>query len=355
MFLRESGYYKTSYRADMALFPHPAVRRTVWVSLFLLFVPVPLFGSEHLLAVLTLNAINLVGALGLTVLLGYAGQISLGHGAFMSVGAYTAANLAVRLDWPVWLTLPAGAAMAALVGIVVGLPSLRIRGFYLAIATLAAQLVIEWIINRSPAISGGIQASIHVQRPQLFGLTLDSAAELYLFVMAVAAAGLLAALNLGRSRLGRAMVAVREHETAASLMGVDVSRVKLAAFALSAAYGGVAGVLFTYYLGVANYQQYTFAISVYYLAINIIGGLGSVWGALLGLAFLSLVPRFVFLAMSTVGAWFVDLAYMAQAVAQVRQMTFGVLILVFLVLEPEGLAALWRRARNWLRAWPFSY
>ena len=130
---------------------------------------------------------------------------------------------------------------------------------------------------------------------------------------------------------------------------------KLAAFALSAAYGGVAGVLFTYYLGVANYQQYTFAISIYYLAVNIIGGLGSVWGALLGLAFLSLVPRFVFLAMTTAGSWFVDLAYMAQAVAQVRQMTFGVLILVFLVLEPDGLAALWRRARNRLRAWPFSY
>ncbi|MYE60094.1 MAG: branched-chain amino acid ABC transporter permease [Alphaproteobacteria bacterium] len=355
MFLRESGYYKTSYRADMALFPHPAVARIVWASLFLLFVPVPLFGDEHLLAVLTLNAINLVGALGLTILLGYAGQISLGHGAFMSVGAYTAANLAVRLDMPFWLTLPAGAAMAALIGIVVGLPSLRIRGFYLAIATLAAQLVIEWIINRTPAISGGIQASIHVPRPELFGLRLDSAAELYLFVMAVAVAGLLAALNLGRSRLGRAMVAVREHETAAALMGVDTARVKLAAFALSAAYGGVAGVLFTYYLGVANYQQYTFAISIYYLAVNIIGGLGSVWGALLGLAFLSLVPRFVFLAMTTAGAWFVDLAYMAQAVAQVRQMTFGVLILAFLVLEPEGLAALWRRARNRLRAWPFSY
>ena len=301
MFLRESGHYKTSYRADMALFPHPAVRRTVWAALFLLFVPVPLFGGEHLLAVLTLNAINLVGALGLTILLGYAGQISLGHGAFMSVGAYTAANLAVRLDMPFWLTLPAGAALAALIGIVVGLPSLRIRGFYLAIATLAAQLVIEWIINRTPAISGGIQASIHVPRPELFGLRLDSAAELYLFVMAVAVAGLLAALNLGRSRLGRAMVAVREHETAASLMGVDTARVKLAAFALSAAYGGVAGVLFTYYLGVANYQQYTFAISIYYLAVNIIGGLGSVWGALLGLAFLSLVPRFVFLAMTTAG------------------------------------------------------
>ncbi len=355
MFLRESGYYKTSYRADSALFPLPAPRRAVWAALFLLFVPAPLFGDEHLLAVLTLNAINLIGALGLTILLGYAGQISLGHGAFMSVGAYTAANLAVHLDMPIWLTLPAGAAVAALVGIVVGLPSLRVRGFYLAIATLAAQLVIEWIINRTPAISGGIQASIHVPRPELFGIRLDSAAELYLLAVTIAVAATLAVLNLGRSRLGRAMIAVREHETAAAAMGVDLKQVKLAAFALSAAYGGVAGVLFTYYLGVANYQQFTFAISIYYLAVNIIGGLGSVWGALLGLAFLSLVPRAVFLAMSTVGAWFVDLAHMAQAVAQVKQMTFGLLILAFLVLEPEGLAALWRRARNWLRAWPFSY
>ncbi len=355
MFFRQSGHYKTDYRADMSLFPTPGARRAVQAAALLLFAAAPLLASDYLLAVLTLNAINLVGALGITILLGYAGQISLGHGAFMSVGAYTAANLATRLDLPFWLTLPSGAALAALIGIVVGLPSLRIRGFYLAIATLAAQLVIEWIINRTPAISGGVQASIHVPRPELFGLRLDSPPELYLMVMAVAFAGLLGALNLGRSRLGRAMVAVREHETAAAAMGVDVARVKLAAFALSAGYGGAAGVLFTYYLGVANYQQFTFSISIYYLAVNIIGGLGSVWGAVLGLAFLSLAPRFVFLAMTTVGAWFVDLAYMAQAVAQVRQMTFGLLILAFLVLEPEGLLALWRRLRNWLRTWPFSY
>ncbi len=137
------------------------------------------------------------------------------------------------------------------------------------------------------------------------------------------------------------MIAVREHETAAAAMGVDLARVKLAAFALSAAYGGVAGVLFTYYFGIANYQQFTFAISIYYLAVNIIGGLGSVWGTLLGLAFLSLVPRAVCPAMSTVGAWFVDLAHMAQAVAQVKQMTFAC-----------------RSSPSWCsnpRVWPFSY
>ena len=355
MFHRETGQYKTTYRADMALFPLAVQRRAAFGACLLLFAVLPLLGDEHLLSVITLNAINLVGALGITVLLGLAGQISLGHGAFMSVGAYTAANLAVRLDLPFWLTLPAGAAAAALVGLVVGLPSLRVRGFYLAIATLAAQLVIEWIINHTPEISGGIQASIHVPRPELLGLRIDSAHGFYFLNVGIAFAALVATLNLARSRIGRAMVAVREHETAAAGVGVDVRATKLAAFAVSAAYGGVAGVLFTYYLGIANYQQYTFGVSVYYLAINIIGGLGSVWGAVLGIAFLSTVPRLVFIAMSSVGGWFIDLAYMAQAVAQVRQMTFGILILVFLVLEPEGLMALWRRLRDYFRYWPFSH
>ena len=169
MFHREAGVFKTTYAADMALYPLPIAKRTVVFLAVLFIVIVPLVLQEYHLSILNLMFIAIVGALGLNILVGYTGQISLGHGAFMSVGAYTAANLAVRLDLPFWLTLPAGGLMAAFIGVLVGIPSLRIKGLYLAIATLAGQLIIEWTINHVPAISGGAQASIQVERPRLFG------------------------------------------------------------------------------------------------------------------------------------------------------------------------------------------
>src|SRR6201981_1726323 len=183
MFHRESGIFKTSYDADMELYPLP---NTKWVAghcagLFIVIAPLVL--GEYLISILNLILIAVVGALGLNILVGYTGQISIGHGAFMSVGAYTAANLVVHLGARLWLTIPAGGLMAALIGAVVGIPSLRIKGIYLAIATLAAQLIIEWTINHVPAISGGGQAFIQVPRPTLFGVQLKTQTQLYRFLL----------------------------------------------------------------------------------------------------------------------------------------------------------------------------
>src|SRR5256885_10251486 len=166
MFHRESGVFKPSYAADMALYPLPVARWTVLALALVFIVLVPLTVGEYYVSILNLILIAVVGALGLNILVGYTGQISIGHGAFMSVGAYTAANLVVRLDAQFWVTIPAGGLIAALIGAVVGIPSLRIKGIYLAIATLAAQLIIEWVINHTPAISGGAQASIEVPRSE---------------------------------------------------------------------------------------------------------------------------------------------------------------------------------------------
>src|SRR3954471_5261391 len=174
MFHRESGVFKTSYAADMALYPLPIAKWAVAAFAGLFIVIAPLTLGEYYISILNLIFIAIVGALGLNILVGYTGQISIGHGAFMSVGAYTAANLAVKLGLPFWLTLPAGGLMAALIGVVVGMPSLRIKGLYLAIATLAGQLIIEWTINHVPAISGGAQASIEVARPDLFGFVFNT-------------------------------------------------------------------------------------------------------------------------------------------------------------------------------------
>src|SRR5258708_5895727 len=183
MFHRESGNFKTTYGADMGLYPLPIARWTVVVLLVLFVVVVPLTVQDYYLSILNLILIAIVGALGLNSLAGSTGQFSMGHGAFMSVGAYPAANLAVRLDMPFWLTLPAGGLMAAAIGVVVGIPSLRIKGLYLAIATLAGQLIIEWTINHVPAISGGVQASIEVPRPTLFGVQLKTQTHLYFFLI----------------------------------------------------------------------------------------------------------------------------------------------------------------------------
>jgi len=355
MFHREAGVFKTTYATDMALYPLPVAKWTVAALLVLFVVIVPFTFQEYYLSILNLILIAIVGALGLNILVGYTGQISLGHGAFMSVGAYTAANLAVRLGLPFWLTLPAGGLMAALIGVVVGMPSLRIKGLYLAIATLAGQLIIEWTINHVPAISGGAQASIEVPRPHLFGLVINSQGRLYFFLLFFAVLAIVATLNLVRSRIGRAFVAVRDQDIAAEIIGIDIYRYKLLSFAISSFYAGVCGVLYTYYFGIANYEQFQLIVSIDYLAMIIIGGLGSVLGAIFGAIFVTLLPIVLRLLLENVGSLIFSDSELANVISGTRLAVFGALIIFFLVVEPEGLNRLWRNIRNYFRVWPFSY
>lgn len=362
MFHRESGYYKTTFAADMALYQLPIARWTmVAIAAVLLTLPPMLtaltggVAAEYYVTICNICLIAVVGALGLNILVGYTGQISIGHGAFMSVGAYTAANLATKLDLPFWLTLPAGGLMAAAVGIVVGFPSLRIKGLYLAIATLAGQLIIEWIINHAPAISGGAQASIEVPRPSAFGYVIKTQRELYYFLLIFAVLATVGTLNLMRSRIGRAFVAIRDQDIAAEIIGIDIARYKLTAFAISSFYAGVTGVLYTYYFGVANYENFQITTSIDYLAMIIIGGLGSVLGSILGAIFVTLLPILIRLAMETVGPLLFSVQDLNNLIPNVRLIVFGGLIILFLVLEPEGLNRLWRNIRSYFRVWPFSY
>ena len=355
MFHRESGYYKTTYQADMALFPIPIGKYAVAALAVLFFVVCPLVLEEYTLSIVNICAIAVVGALGLNILLGYAGQLSVGHAAFMSVGAYTAANLATKLDAPFWLTIPAGGAMAALIGMIVGLPSLRVKGIYLAIATLAAQFIIEWTLNHTPAISGGVQASIEMPRPTFFGKTLQTQAEMYFFILPITAVFIVATLNLVRSRIGRAFVAIRDQDIAAEIIGISVYKYKLLAFAISSFYAGCCGVLYTYYFGIANYEAFQLVISIDFLAMCIIGGLGSVLGTIYGAVFVTLLPIVIRLLMESVGAHFIDPGTLPGLIAQLRLILFGALIILFLVVEPEGLNKLWQNIRNYFRVWPFSY
>jgi branched-chain amino acid transport system permease protein len=354
VFHRESGYYKTTYVADMALYPLPVARWTVAaIAVIACFAPFLL--HEYYVSILNLILVATVGALGLNILVGYTGQISIGHAAFMSVGAYTAANLATRLDLPFWVTLPAGGLMAAAVGAVVGIPSLRIKGLYLAIATLAGQLIIEWTINHVPWISGGVQASIEVARPKLAGIELRTQRELYWFLLFFSVLAIVGTLNLVRSRIGRAFIAIRDQDIAAEILGINIFRYKLLAFAISSFYAGVTGVLYTYYLGIANYEQFTIITSIDYLAMIIIGGLGSILGSIFGAIFVTLLPIAIRLGMENWGSWLFAGADINNVIPNLRLIGFGGLIIVFLVLEPEGLNRLWRNIRNYFRVWPFSY
>ena len=341
MFHRECGYYKTSYESDEAILPLPVAKIAIAGFVLLFLVIAPLIAGDYYLSNLSLVGITVVGALGLNILLGYTGQISIGHAAFMSVGAYTAANLAVKLDLPFFITLPLGGVMAAAIGILVGIPSLRVKGLYLAIAT--------------PAISGGVAAAIEVDRPDLFGWRLDSAEELYYFIMFFVVLAIIGTINLIRSRVGRALVAIRDQDIAAEIIGINVFRYKLYAFAISSFYAGVTGVLYTYYLGIATYEQFQIVVSIDFLAMCIIGGLGSIVGSILGAFFITLLPMVIRIVMEMIGPWFMDPSLLPQVIGQLRLIFFGGLIMVFLIVEPEGLNRLWQNIRNYFRVWPFSY
>ena len=355
MIHRECGVLKTTYEADMAFYPLPIARWTVAALAVLFFLVIPLSLHEYYLSVANLVWIAVIGALGLNILVGYTGQVSIGHGAFMSVGAYTAANFANRLDSPWPVNLLAGGLMAALVGVVVGSPSLRIKGLYLAIATLAGQLIIEWTINHVTFISGGVQASIEVARPRLGPMVLETQRHMYYFLLFFVVLAIVGTMNLMRSRIGRAFIAIRDQDVAAEIIGINIFRYKLLAFAISSFYAGVTGVLYTYFLGIANYEQFQIGVSIDYLAMIIIGGLGSVLGSIFGAIFVTLLPIVIRYSMEAVSGVFLSQATVLNLIPNLRLMLFGILIIVFLVVEPEGLNRLWRNIRSYFRVWPFAY
>ena len=360
MINRECGNYKKTYQSDMALYPVPLQRNTIIAVIIIFYVLFPLLANEYALNLASLIGIACISAIGLNILTGYTGQISVGHAAFMMVGAYTAAILNTRYGVSFLLCIPAAGIMAALVGSFFGSPSLRVKGLYLAIATLAAQFIIEWVINHWTWVSGGSFSSIYVNPPDLFGwtpATKDAEAIMrykYYIIFVFLAMAVVFALNLVRSPVGRAFVAIRDQDVAAEIIGINIFRYKLTAFAVSSFYAGVGGALYCFFYEVANYESFTLIISIDYLAMIIIGGLGSVLGAIYGAIFISLLP----IVLSIVGTWFGDTflgGANTEIMANVQVVTFGALIIFFLVVEPEGLNRLYRNIKSYFRVWPFSY
>lgn len=358
MLYRENGQFKTSYRADQQIFPLAQDRAAVALLLAVAFGAAPLLASDYLLrAILTPFLIMALAALGVNILVGYCGQISLGSGAFMAVGAYGAYNFFERLPGlPLLVALLAGGLCALCFGLLFGLPSLRVKGLYLAVATLAAQFFSDWMFLRLRWLTRHSDSgSVSVSGLQVFGLALDSAAARYLFCLTLLVLAALLAKNLVRGAIGREWMAIRDMDVAAAVIGIRPMYAKLSAFAVSAFIVGVAGALWAFvHLGAWEPAAFSVELSLRLLFMVIIGGLGSISGAFLGAAFVVVVP----IALNQLLPAFLGLfgvAVSTAGIAHAELMLFGALIVWFLIVEPHGLARLWSRARHKLRVWPFPH
>lgn len=352
MFYRECGNFKDNYSKDMAIFPIPLDRWGFITMLLLAFIIIPLTMSNYWLTsiMIPFYAFSLA-ALGLNILAGYAGQISLGHAAFMAVGAYASLILYGRYGIPLLPSMLGGGMVAAAFGTLFGLPSLRIKGFYLAVSTLAAQFIIQWIITHWTWVSGGVFGTINAPEMQIFGWILDTPVEKYYLTLAITVVLVTFAKNLVRGQLGRNWMAIRDVDYAAQIIGVNLFRDKLVAFAVSTFYAGVAGsvITFTYY-GAANIEEFHIMVSFSLLGMIIIGGLGTILGSFLGAGFITLLP----IAINQTLGSFMEVVP-ADIRANTEAIIFGGLIVLFLIVEPYGMARLWRTIKDKMRLWPFPY
>lgn len=352
MLYREAGQFKTSYQADSQIFPILQDRIALFALLAVAIVVVPLFASPYALsAILIPFLIFSLAALGLNILTGYAGQLSLGTAAFMAVGAFASYNFLARLPGlPVLLAFVLGGLSAAMVGIAFGLPSLRIRGFYLAASTLATQFFVVWCLTKIPYLTNYSSSGvITAQKIAILGYQFDTPGRKYLLVLGVVAVMALLAKNMIRSNVGRSWMAVRDMDVAAEVIGFRLMRTKLLAFAVSSFYCGVAGALYAYaYLGTVEPEAYNLDLSFRILFMVIIGGVGSVLGSFLGAAFIVLLPVFL-------NIFAHSLALPTSVASNLELMVFGALIIFFLIVEPHGLARLWQIGKEKLRLWPFPH
>jgi len=358
MFYRENGQFKTSYAADQQILPIAQDRWAILALVAFAFIGVPLLVDEYLLrAILIPFLILSLAAVGVNILVGYCGQISLGSGAFMAVGAYAAYNTFVRIEgMPLIVALLSGGFFATLVGMFFGIPSLRVKGLYLAVATLAAQffcdwafLRIGWFTNNNPS------GSVSVSALPVFGLPVDTPLQKYLFCLAVLVVFALLAKNLVRSAIGREWMAIRDMDVAAAVIGIRPMYAKLSAFAVSSFIVGVAGALWGF-VHLGSWEPAAFSVdrSFQLLFMVIIGGMGSIMGSFFGAAFIVILPIVLNQLLPAIGHLF-GIEISTAAISHAEFMAFGALIVWFLIVEPHGLAKLWSIGKQKLRLWPFPH
>ena len=342
------GTFQESYAQDLAIFRTKLHWGVLFVFLLFLFT-CPLFFSDRMLTIMTMIGIAVISVHGLNILTGYCGQISIGHVGFMAVGAYISAILTAKLGWSFWAALPCAALAAGLAGLLFGLPSLKIRGFYLIMATIAAHFIIIWVVLHLRSVTGGTDG-LTVPKPKIGSFVLRSKVSYFYLVMTFACVATFLAENIVRTRVGRAFVAIRDNDLAAEVMGISLWSYKLQAFFIGCLYAGVAGALSVHYYAFASVDQFPFMDSVWYLGMLIVGGMGSTAGAIFGAISLKLLDELV-----TIVGPILSAAVAAQAAAALALITRGLVIILFLIFEPRGLAHRWGMVKAYYRLWPFSH
>ncbi|MBU2547325.1 MAG: branched-chain amino acid ABC transporter permease [Proteobacteria bacterium] len=351
------GLFHSSYRKDDEIFKTWWVRGWL-IGLLAFLVALPTF-APGISQILNTNVTNLciiimiyiIGAHGLNILTGFTGQISLGHGAFMGVGAYTAGILAARLHVPFFVALPAAGLMTAAVGMVFGIPSLRLKGLYLAIATMAAQFILDYAMRNWTSLTGG-SAGLNVPYAAIGSFEFNTDERFYYLVLVLVVLATAFTKNLTRTRPGRAFVAIRDRYLAAEVIGVNLFKYRIMSFGISSFYVGIAGGLWGYYITIISDEHFTIWLSVQFLAMVIIGGLGHVLGAIYGAIFMVLLPELLRIPSEALSGTFPQ---MFVIFGTLQEGVFGLIIILFLIFEPDGLAARWHTIRNYWKLWPFSY
>lgn len=348
-----TGIYHRSYRAELAL----RHTRAEYARLGLMIaglIGAPYVLDNYWLGIFNTILIAVIGAVGLNILVGFTGQISLGQGGFLAVGAYTSAILHERAGLPVVLSVVIAVLTTAGIGAFFGLPALRLKGLYLAIATLASQEIIIFVVRRWSWLSDG-KGFIDVSRLELFGWEVKRATfefQWYWVLLVLAVVAVLTARNLFRTGLGRSFMAVRDHDIAAEAIGVNLTRAKVTAFAVSSGFVGLAGALTAHYTETVTWERFTLDVSVLYLAMIIVGGLGSIAGAVYGATFMMLLPALLTEVSDAVKG---QLPFLADQLPAIKNAVFGLVIVLFLIIEPRGLARIWQRTKDYVRFWPFRY
>jgi len=346
------GTFNTSYAQEMTIARTRFQIIVAIVAAVLFFGAAPFLLNAQLLSKINMIGIVLIGAVGLNILTGYCGQLNFGQSAFLAIGAYISAMLCHHLGWNWFATVPVAVVGTALIGLIFGLPSLRIKGFYIAVTTMAAFFIVMFVLQRGGTVTGGING-LQVGNVQIGDLVFDNEQKFFYLIMFFVVLAVFFAKNLVRGRVGRAFVAIRDNDLAAELMGINIFKYKLFAFIACSAYAGLAGSLFAAYYGYVSADQFTFSESIWYIGYIIVGGLGSITGTIFGVVFLQVVE----FSLRGIGPAISDMlpAIGVSFLSSSLVMVFGLIIILFLIFEPRGLWHRWELAKASIRFWPFTY
>jgi branched-chain amino acid transport system permease protein len=344
------GDFRQTYAEDMSLFESP-LPRVLLTALIVLLLVLPMFATTYWLDVLNRICIAIIGAVGLNVVTGYTGLISLGTAAFLAVGGFATAAMAGKAGLPFVVVIPLSGLLTAMVGLVFGIPSLRLKGLYLAVATLAAHYIVEFTVTHWDSMTGGVNG-ISIPAAHFAGLVLSDDRKMFYLIFPVTVGLLFFTKNLFRTKVGKAFIAIRDQDISAEVMGVNVFRYKLLSFAVSSFIVGVAGSLLAYQARIISPENFPITLAIDYLGMVIIGGLGSVLGSIFGAIFITLLPEMLRLATDALGSYWPGLMVI---VAPIKMGVFGLVVILFLIFEPDGMAARWNHIKAYWKLYPFSY